>query len=152
MHFVNDVDLEPSPAGPNVDVAAELADFVDAAVARAVDFDHIHIAAAGDALTDVTDAAGSRRRAIHAVQRFGEDAGSRSLANAASAGEQIGVTDAIGRDRVGQSLRDLILADKLAEILGAIAAGDDDVFACSLICSLDVVCHAARKLQITSTK
>ena len=44
VHFVDDVDLEAGPAGADVDVAAELADFVDAAVAGAVDLDHVDVA------------------------------------------------------------------------------------------------------------
>ena len=127
VDFVDDVDLEAGPAGADVDVAAELADFVDAAVAGAVDLEHVDVAAAGDALADVALVAGRGRRPVHAVQGLGEDAGGRGLADAASAGEEIGVADAVGGDGVGEGLRDLLLADELAEILRPIAAGDDDV-------------------------
>ena len=46
VDFVDDVDLEPRPAGPHVDVLPQLADFVDAAVAGAVDLQHVHVVAA----------------------------------------------------------------------------------------------------------
>ena len=62
-----------------------------------------------------------------AVQRLGQDSGGRGLAHAAGAGEQIGVADAIGGDRVRQGLGDVLLADQLVEGLRPIAAGDDDV-------------------------
>ena len=63
VDFVDDVDLEPRPAGANVDVLPQLADLVDAAIAGAVDFQHVDVAAGADALADVALVAGRRRRA-----------------------------------------------------------------------------------------
>ena len=45
VDFVDDVDLESCPAGPHAGVLPQLADFVDAAVAGAVDFQHVHVLA-----------------------------------------------------------------------------------------------------------
>ena len=45
VDFVDDVDLEPRPAGPHVDVLPQLADFVDAAVAGPVDLQHVDVVA-----------------------------------------------------------------------------------------------------------
>ena len=129
VDFVDDVDLEPRPAGPHVDVLPQLADFVDAAVAGAVDLQHVDVVALRDALADVALVAGRRRRAVHAVQGLGEDPRRRRLADAAGTGEQIGVADAIGGDRVGQRLGDVLLADQFLERLRPIAPGDDDVLA-----------------------
>ncbi len=53
VDFVDDVDLVARPAGADADVLAELADFVDAAVAGAVDFQHVDVAAGADALANV---------------------------------------------------------------------------------------------------
>ena len=49
VDFVDDVDLVARAAGAVLDVAAELADLVDAAVAGAVDLEHVDVVAGGDA-------------------------------------------------------------------------------------------------------
>ena len=64
VNFVDDVDLEPRPAGPHADVLPQLADFVDAAIAGAVDLQHVHVLAGADAAADVALVAGRRRRAL----------------------------------------------------------------------------------------
>ena len=66
---------------------------------------------------------------VHAVERLGQDAGGRRLADAAGAGEQIGVADAVAGDRLLQRAGDVLLADQLLERLRPIAASDDDVAA-----------------------
>ena len=104
------------------------ADLVDAAVAGAVDLQHIHVVAGADALADVALVAGRRRRPGHAVERLGQDAGRRSLAGAAGAGEQIRVADAAGGDRALQRPGDVLLADQFLKRLRPVAPGDDDVF------------------------
>ena len=80
-------------------------------------------------LADVALVAGRRRRAALAVERLGQNAGGRGLADAAGTGEQIGVADAIAGDRLLQRPGDVLLADQLVERLRPIAASDDDVFA-----------------------
>jgi len=127
VHFVDDVNLEASPAGADVDIAAELADFIDAAVARAVNFKHIEVATNRNSEAVITYAAGRGGRPVHAVQRLGEDAGRRCFADAASAGEEIGVANTVGGDGIGEGLRDLVLADELTEILRAIPARYDHI-------------------------
>jgi hypothetical protein len=129
VDFVDDVNLEARPAGAHVYIAAKLANLVDAAIAGAVDFNDIDIASAGNPLADIADATGRGRRAVHAIQGLGEDAGGGRFADAAGAGEQIGVTDAIGLNGVAQRLRHLALADKLREVLRPIAASNHDILA-----------------------
>ena len=127
VDFVDDVDLVARPAGPILDVAADVADVVDAAVAGAVDLEHVHVLAGGDAAADVAHAAGRRRRAVFAVERLGEDAGRRGLADAAGAGEEVGVGDAVALEGVGQGAGDGFLADEVGEGLRPIAPGEDGV-------------------------
>ena len=64
-----------------------------------------------------------------AIEGLGQDARRRRLADAAGAGEQIGVPDAVGGDGVGQGPGDVLLADQLVEGLRPIAPGHDDIFA-----------------------
>src|SRR5262249_5973147 len=89
VDFIDDVDLETGPGGPVLDVAADLADLVDAAVAGAVDLQHVHVLAGGDAAADLAGVAGRGGRAVDAVEGLGEDAGGGGLADAAGAGEQV---------------------------------------------------------------
>ena len=129
VDFVDDVDLVPRAAGPDGDVLPQLANLVDAAVAGAVDLQHVDIVAGGDAQADVALVARRRRRAVLAVERLGQDAGGRGLADAAGTGEQIGVADAVAGDGLLQRPGDVLLADQLVERLRPIAASDDGVAA-----------------------
>ena len=100
VHFVDDVDLEASPAGTDTDVGPQLADFVDAAVAGTVDLQHVHIVAAGDLLADVALPAGVGVGPCTQFSALARDAGGRGLADAAGTGKQIGVPDAfVSRSR-----------------------------------------------------
>ena len=101
--------------------------FVDAVVAGAVDLEHVHVLAGGDALADVAFAAGRGRRSLLAVERLGEDAGGRGLADAACSGEEIGVGDAVALEGVGQGAGDRLLADEVGEGLRPIAPRQDGV-------------------------
>ena len=64
-----------------------------------------------------------------AVQRLGQDSRGRGLAHSAGAGEQIGMADAVGGNRVRQRLGDVLLADQFVEGLRPVAPGNDDVLA-----------------------
>ena len=65
----------------------------------------------------------------YAVEGLGQNAGRRGLADAAGAGEQVGVPDAVAGDGPLQGLGDVLLADQLVERLRPIAPGDDDILA-----------------------
>ena len=133
VDFVDDVDLEPRPARPHGDVLPQLANFIDAAVAGAVDLQHVDVVAGRHAAADVALVARRRRRALHAVERLGENPRGRRLADAAGTGEQIGVPDAVAGDRLLERPGDVLLADQLVERLRPIAAGDDDVLAAGCV-------------------
>ena len=72
MDFVDDVDFVACPAGAHRDVLPQLADFVDAPVAGAVDFQDIDVVARADALAQLAGVAGRWRGALDAVERFGQ--------------------------------------------------------------------------------
>ena len=55
--------------------------------------------------------------AAGAVQAFGEDAGDSRFARAARTAEQVRMRDAVLLDRVGERLRDVLLAHHIAEPL-----------------------------------
>ena len=84
------------------------------------------------ALQLLADAAGIDRRAAlavgpDAVERPGDDAGGRGLADAAHAGEHEGVRDAAGGDGVAQGAHHRFLADQGGEIDGTVFAGEDAI-------------------------
>src|SRR5438552_3696699 len=106
-----------------LDVLTDFADLVDAAVAGAVDLEHVHVLAGGDAAAAVADAAGRDGRPLFAVERLGEDAGGGGFADAAGAGEEVGVGDAVAGDGVAEGLGDGLLPDQVAEQLRPVAAG-----------------------------
>ena len=112
-------------AGAYLHGLAQLADLVDAAVAGAVDFEHVERAAFGDFLAARIVVVEIHLRAAGAVQAFGKNAGDGGLAGAARAAEKIGVGDAVLLDGVGERLRDMLLADDIGETLRAILSGYD---------------------------
>src|SRR5262249_32431447 len=127
MNFIDNIDLVARAAGAVLDVAADLAPFVNAAVAGAVDLEHVDVIAAGDALADFALAAGRRGRAVDAVERFRQDAGRGRFADAAGAGEEVGVGDAVAFQGVGQGAGDGVLADEVGEGLRPVAPRQDGV-------------------------
>ena len=127
VDFVDDVNLVPRAAGTHGDVLAKLANFIDAAVARPVDLDHVHVAPLADGEANVALVARRRRRPLDAIQALRQNPGGRSLADPARATEQISVPHAVGRNRPGHRPRDVLLPDQLLEGLRAVAARDDDI-------------------------
>ena len=79
VDFVDDVDLVAAAAGAVLHVAAQLADLIDAAIAGAVDFEHVDVLAGGDAPAHVADVARRGCGAVVAVEALGEDAGGEVL-------------------------------------------------------------------------
>jgi len=131
VHFVDDVDL-PGEAGRGVaDRLAQLADVVDAAVARAVDLDHVHRPPGGDLAARAALVAGFVPRPVlsraRAVDRLGEDPRHRGLPDAAGSGEEVGVGGAAGPQGVAEGARDRLLAGDLGETLRAPLQCEDQV-------------------------
>ena len=122
MRLVEDVDLAPELAGRVRQALAQVADGVDAAVARGVDLDQVEGRALADRDARRAGVAGVAVLEVRAVDGLGQDPGERGLARAARPDEQDGVADAIRSDRVAKRLDDGFLADDLAERLGAPAA------------------------------
>ena len=73
VDFVDDVNLETASTWANGDVGTQLADFVDAAVAGTVNFQHVHVLTNGDRLASVTLVARLGGRAFFTVQTFCEN-------------------------------------------------------------------------------
>ena len=63
----------------------------------------------------------------NAIERLGDEAGGRCLANPAHAGEQESMGDSAALDGVGEGLHHRVLADQLVEGLRPILAGENAV-------------------------
>ena len=131
VHFVDDVDFEGGACGADAGGLAEFADLVDGIIRGPVDLDDVHILAAADGLAGFAGAAGvAVGGAVGAVDGFGEDACGGGFADAARAGEEKGVGDAVGADGVFEGLGDGLLAHELIEGDRAVAAGQNCVCVC----------------------
>jgi hypothetical protein len=108
---------------------AEFAYLVDAAIGSGVDFDDVDGVAGLDLGAGVADLAGLGGGAefaadgVAAVEGHGQDAGDSGLADAAVAGEDVAVRDAVLVERVHQGHGDVVLSDYVGEALRAVFAG-----------------------------
>jgi len=99
--FVEDDDFAARSGGSVANHFAEFTDLINAAIGSSVDFDDVEGRSGRNFLAGVADAAGFGRGAIHAIESFGEDAGSSGFADAACAGKNVSVSDAVVFDGVG---------------------------------------------------
>ncbi len=126
--FVEDVDFEAVARGAVAGGVAELADFIDAAVGGGVDFDNVDGRAGADFEAGVADfagfgrGAGGRADGVAAIERAGQNAGDGGFADAAMAGEDVAMGDAVLRERVHQGHGDVVLAGDVGEPLRAVFA------------------------------
>jgi hypothetical protein len=115
--FVEDDDFTARSGGCVANHFAEFADLVNAAIGSGVDFNDVEGRTGSDFLAGIADATGFGCGAVHAVQRFGQDTCGGGFADAASAGKNVGVGDAIVLNGVGQSVGDVFLSNKIFESL-----------------------------------
>ena len=101
----------------------ELADVVDPGVGCRVDLDDVEARASGDLLTGDAVTAWLGRRSLLAVDRLGQEARRRRLADAADPGKDISVSQCSGGEGVVQGSDDRILADDVGEGLRSPGAG-----------------------------
>lgn len=116
MHFIDDVYLETC-AGWRIQRAfQQLAHVVDLRVRRGIQFDQVDETAAVDFLAGAAFAARGGSDAGQAIQRFGKDACDGGFAHPARSGKQIGMVQAILRERVAERLDDMLLPRQLREV------------------------------------
>jgi hypothetical protein len=142
VDFVDDVDFKATATGSDVDVAAELSNLFNSAIAGAIDFQNIDILATGDRLADVALVAGLRGWPFFAVEALGKDAGRRSFSRSSGTGEQVSVPNPLLQNRVAQRSDNVPLANQVTESLRPITPGDHRVR------SLGVPGHASRSIAV----
>ena len=133
VHFVEDVDLVARPHRRVADRVVDLAHVVDAVMRGGVHLDHVDMPALHDRLAVHADDRHLDRRARYrtigqlVVERARQDAGRGGLADAAHAGEDPGLRDAAGLERVRDGAHHGVLADQVVEAGGAIFAREHAV-------------------------
>jgi len=123
MNFVDDVDFVSTLRGREVDLIAQVADIVHAVVGGGVDLDHIHEAVFVDGFAVLTFVARTLSRVfVETVHRLRQQTRDSGLARSAWTCEEIGVTDSICLNGVGQGLDDVVLSDHGIPLFGAVLA------------------------------
>ena len=125
VHFVDHINLEAAARRRIHGVVQQLAHVVDAGVGGGVDLDQVDEAAAVDLGAGGADAAGGGGDAGLAIERLGENARQRRLADAARTGEQIGVVQAVLLERMGQRAHHVLLPHQAGKITRAPLARED---------------------------
>ena len=141
VDFVDQVDLVAPACRQVLDVLEQLARVVDLRARGRVHLDQVHEAALVDLAAGAAFAAGRRTDAAFAVQRPGEDARDRRLADAARAREQECMVDAPRVQGIRQGLAHVFLADQLGEVARAPFAGKDEVTHGFRICRSAIIAH-----------
>ena len=132
VHFVDDIDLETGRGGPVAHAVKEFPHFVDLGAAGGVNLKDIHVAVFGDGAAGLALAARINGGATvaawaDAVERPGDDACRRCLADAANAGQDESVGQPSRGEGVGKGADHGLLADQLVEGGGPVFAGEDAV-------------------------
>ena len=135
VHFVEDVDLVARRHRRIADGVVDLADVVDAVVGGGVHLEHVDVAAVDDGLAvhahhrHLDGGRGDRAVGQFVIERAGENAGGGGLADPAHAGEDPGLRDAAGLERVRDRAHHGVLADEVVEGGGAVFAREHAVAA-----------------------
>ena len=132
MHFVDDVDLVARRHRGIAHRLDNLAHIVDAGVRRGVHFDDVDMAPFGDRAARLAHPARIDRRpalpvGADAIERLGDQARGRRLADPAHPGHQKRMRQPVARDRVAQRAHHRILTDQFGKGLRAIFAREDAV-------------------------
>ena len=122
--LIDDVDLVATVDRGEERALTQVAGFFDIAVAGGIHLDDVDAAgaAAGEVAATLALTAGIGDGRPLAIEGAGEDARARRLAAAARAGEQVGVVDLVGRQRMPQRGGDVVLPDDFGERLRPVPA------------------------------
>ena len=117
VDFVDDVDLELAAGGRVADRVPQFPNLFNTIIRCPIDLQHVERASLGDFLAVVALVARRDRGPLHAIQRLGENAGRRRLADAARAHEEIGVRQTVLTNGVLQRGGDMLLPHHVVELL-----------------------------------
>ena len=132
VHLVHDEDAVARGGGLVADRLDNLADVVDAGVRGRVHFKHVDMAAFHDRLAVNAKLLDIERGPVrHAgplvIERARQDAGGGRLADAAHAGQHVGLRDPVHLERIAERPDHDVLADEVFEAPRAVFAGKHNV-------------------------
>ncbi len=137
VHFVDDVDLRARHHRTIAGVVDDLTNVVDAGVGSRVHLQHVDMARVDDGLAMNPERAHVDRRLVDGgmavsgrqlvIESAGENARGCRLADAAHAGQQIGLMDAAEVEGVLERAHHRLLADEVREGRGAVFAGKNAI-------------------------
>ncbi len=117
VHFVDHIDLEARIHRRIHRTLQQCGHFIDAAITRRIHFHIVDKAPLVDLPARAAYTTRCRGHAGFAIERLGEDARERRLADAAGSGEQIGVVQTPAVQRVRERAHHVLLSDERSEIL-----------------------------------
>ena len=126
VDFVDDVDLVAGAGRRIAHAVVDLADVVDAGMGGGVHFQHVHVPAFHDRLAMHAERRHLDGRALHravrqfVIQRAGENARRGGLADPAHTGQDPGLRNPPGLERVRDGADHGLLADQVVETGGAV--------------------------------
>jgi len=115
VHFVYQVDLVTPDTRCIGDVVEQFPGVINTGARGRVDFDQIEKAALVYFGTRTAASAGRCRHALFAIEALGQYACEGGLANASGAGEQVGVVQSTGVERIDQGPQDMLLPRNLGK-------------------------------------
>ena len=122
MDLIDNVKLvAPSDRG-EPDIIPELSHLIDAVITGAVDLKNVKADTERNLPTRIARAAWSRGRAVHAIQCFCQNPGSRCFPGPSRANKQISMRQSTLLNRVLESLHDVILTQNIVKDLRPIFA------------------------------
>ena len=131
VHFVDDIDFVRRRGGRVFDRVDDLADVVDASIGGGVHLDDVDVAAFDDGAAVLTLNAqierGMRAGAVFIVEGARQNTGGGGFADAAHAGQNEGVVNAVLRKRIAQGLHHGVLTDERREVARTILPGEDKI-------------------------
>jgi len=127
VHFIDDVNLEARPTGADVDIAPQLANLINPAIARTVEFQNVDIFATGNREADIALVAGVGSGPLLAVEAFRKDSGGGSFPGSAGARKEVGMAHATLLNRIAQGSHNMSLANQITECLRTIPPSDNRV-------------------------
>jgi len=117
VHFINDVNFVTGGRWSELDVFPQFPDFIYAAVGSAVNFVHIQRRIIGYFNTIRALIAGSGRRPLLTIERFGQNPGDGRFPDAARTAEKKSVRDAPLAYGIAQGFDNMLLTGNFFKIL-----------------------------------
>ena len=118
MHFVDDIYLEAAAAGRVQGAFQQFTHIVDLRVRCSIQFDQVYEAPAIDFPAGTAFSTWCGRDSGCTIQGLRKDSCNGGLADPARTGKQIGVMQAILRERIAQRAYYMLLPDQLGEASG----------------------------------